>query len=274
VFCEKPFASTVEEAVELLRIAETNRALIAINNEFRFMNCHRAAKALIGTRDFGELVFINMQQAFRTSEETEADWRGADPERTCKDFGTHVFDLCRYFFGDEPIRLRAQMPKPGTADGPDLLNLIDLEFPGDRYARITLDRLTRGRHRYLDIRLDGTRGSIETELGGHAALAVGIHPPTRRPYFDLDVSFGGRALLYRGERKQKIAADPIDLFAHATSALMREFIVAIERGTRPPCDGWDNIRTLALMRAAYDSARSGRDIDLTFLRDLGVREWR
>ena len=271
VFCEKPLASTTDEAAELLRIAESQRAMLAVNNEFRFMRCHQAAKALIGSKRFGELVFVHMHQAFRTSEATEAGWRGADPERTCKDFGTHVFDLARYFFGAEPIRLSARMPKPGDAAGPDLLNLIDLEFPGDRFARITLDRLTRGRHRYLDIRLDGTLGAIETELGGHAALALGIHPPTRRPYLDFDVSFGGRAFLYHGERRTKIAADPIDLFAHATSALLGEVIAAIERGMRAPCDGWDNIRSFALMRCAYDAARSARDIDLAFLRDLGAR---
>lgn len=271
VFCEKPFTSTVDEAAELLRIAESKRVQIVVNNEFRFMNCHRAAKAQIGTKRFGELLFVHIHQTFRTSEDTEAGWRGEDPERTCKEFGTHVFDLARYFFGVEPIRLRARMPRPGAGAGPDLLNLIDLEFPDERLARITLDRLSRGRHRYLDIRLDGTAAAIETELGGHAALTFGLHPPTRRPFVDLDVSFGGRARLFEGEKHTKISTDPIDLFAHATSALMAEFVAAIDNNTRPSCDGWDNIRTLALMRSAYESARGDRDLDLGFLQGLGLR---
>src|SRR6266852_2703175 len=119
-------ASTVAEARELLRIAKAHRVEIAVNNEFRFMACHQAAKALIGTEKFGDLTFVSMNQTFRTSDETEAGWRGADKERTNKDFGTHVFDLCRYFFGEEPLRLLALMLKAGAPDGPDLLNLIDL----------------------------------------------------------------------------------------------------------------------------------------------------
>ena len=269
VFCEKPFTSTVDQAVELLRIASANRVEIVVNNEFRFMTCHRNAKALIGSERFGDLLFVHMHQAFRASDETESGWRGEDVERTCKDFGTHVFDLCRYFFGEEPVRLRAYMPKPGDPTGPDLLNLIDLEFRGDRYARITLDRLTTGRHRYLDIRLDGTQGCIETELGGHLALTAGVHPASRRPFVDFDLSLGGRAFLYQGEGKVKIGADPLDLFANATAGLMNEFVAALQRGTRPPCHGADNLRTLALMRAAYESAASGGDIDLSYLAALG-----
>jgi predicted dehydrogenase len=209
-----------------------------------------------------------MHQSFRTSDETEAGWRGTDPERTCKEFGTHVFDLCRFFFASDPLRMRAWMPRPTRPGGPDLLNLIDLEFPGERFARITLDRLTTGRHRYLDIRLDGTQRTVETELGGHVAFAVGLHAAERRPFLDFDLSFGGRAFVYDGERKRKLAADPLDLFAAATSALLDDFIAAIREGRRSVSCATDNIRSFALLRAAYDSAREGRDVDLAFLQDL------
>ena len=179
-----------------------------------------------------------------------------------------MFDLCRYFFDQEPLRLRAVMPRPGGAGGPDLLNLIDLEFAGERYARITLDRLTRGRHRYLDIRLDGTRANIETELGGVAALSAGLNAATRRPYVDFDLSLGGRAFLCTDERRTKIASDPLALFAAATAKLLEGYVDALSAGKTPPCGGGDNIRTLALMRAAYDSAALGKEIDLAFLHAL------
>ena len=271
VLCEKPFTSTVAEAGELIRLARMAGVRIAVNNEFRFMACHQAAKAAIGSLAFGQLTFVSMQQTFRTSEQTEAGWRGSDPERTNKEFGTHVFDLCRYFFGEEPLHLRALMPRPGAPNGPDLLNLIDLEFSGERFARITLDRLTRGRHRYLDIRLDGTRANVETELGGHAAFGAGVHPATRRPYFDFDVSLGGRAFLCTDETRRKIAADPLALFPSATARLLEAYVDALEQGSEPPCSGADNIRTLALMRAAYESAAQKSCIDLTFLGALSQR---
>lgn len=268
VLCEKPFTQTVDEAQQLVRMASAKGVRIAVNNEFRFMRCHTAARAAIGTPAFGELVFVQMNQTFRASAATEEGWRGSDPERTCKEFGTHVFDLCRYFFAAEPVALHAHMPRPDGGEGPDMLNLIDLQFPGDRWARITLDRLTRGRHRYLDIRLDGTAGTVETELGGHVALGIGVHALSRRPYLDFDLSMGGRAFLFDGEHKRKLASDPLALFAAATRALMVCFLRALDEGSAPPCEGRDNLRTLALMRAAYEAAAGTGRMDLAFLHNL------
>lgn len=266
VLCEKPFAPTLGEALALVRLADARRRKLAVNNEFRFMRCHAAARAQIGTQAFGELLFVQVDQTFRMSPGSEADWRAADRERTCKEFGTHVFDLCRFFYGAEPTRLYARMP--GAAARGDLLDLIDLRFPGDRWARITLDRLTRGRHRYLDIRLDGSAGSVETHLGGRLAMGVGVQAATRRPYIDAELSLGGRAYLYHGERRHRLAADPLALFAGATRELLRQFIAAIDADARPPCDGRDNLRTLALMRAAYEAAAGSGEADLAFLDDL------
>lgn len=271
VLCEKPFTERLDQAVELVTRAAARGVRIAVNNEYRFMECHRAARAMVGDPRFGDLLFVDMLQTFHAGGDTESGWRGADAERTCKEFGTHVFDLCRFFFATEPLRLRARMPRPGApgdSTAPDMLNLIDLGFPGDRWARITLNRVTRGPHRYLDIRLDGTAGSVVTELGGRAHVEAGLDPRTRRPFMRADVSPGARAFLYQGERRRKLAADSLGLFADATRRLMQGFVAALASGARPPCDGSDNLRSFAIMRAAYDSAAEDRDVDLGFLEAL------
>lgn len=268
VLCEKPFTETLDQAIELVRLADARGVRLAVNNEFRFMACHRAARRMIGDPRFGRLLFVEMSQTFHATEATEQGWRGRDPERTCKEFGTHVFDLCRYFFDAEPIVLRARMPRAAEPNAPDMLNLVDLGFPDGRWARITLDRLTRGRHRYLDIRLDGSEGSVETSLGGCAELTIGINAPTRRPFLRTDFAMGGRAVLYRGERRRWLARDSSAPFADATRMLLDGFLAALRDGGVPPCNGSDNLRTFALMRAAYESAASNRDVDLGFLGEL------
>lgn len=257
VFCEKPFTTTLDEARQLIDLAEKNKRWIVVNNEFRFMNIYEAAKEKIGSPEFGDLLFINAQQNFYVNEKTEAGWRGGDPQRTCKEFGIHVLDLCRYFFDEEPIQISATMPKPSNPDGPDYLNLIRLDFPGGRTAHITLDRLTRGRHRYLDLRLDGTNASIETEFGGNVQFTAGIRGGDRKPFMDFDISLGGRALQYNAEKSKKIASDPLDIFAHATSKLLKNLLDAIDNDMVPACSAQDNIKTLALMLAAYSSAEQG-----------------
>jgi len=260
IFCEKPFTTTLDEAHQLIDLAEKQQRWIVVNNEFRFMNIYEAAKEKIGSPDFGDLLFINAQQNFYVNDRTEAGWRGNDPQRTCKEFGIHVLDLCRYFFGEEPLQISARMPKPANPNGPDYLNLIQLDFSGGRTAQITLDRLTKGRHRYLDLRLDGSKAAIETEFGGNVQFTAGIRGGDRKPYVGFDISLGGRALQYHGEKAIKIASDPLDIFANATSKLLKNFIDAIDKGAVPACSAQDNIKTLALMLTAYASHDQGKPI--------------
>jgi predicted dehydrogenase len=264
VVCEKPFMNSLEEADAIIELAERTGRRVVVNNQFRFMQIYQAAKSAIGTPGFGDLLFVEASQTFHTTAETEAGWRGTDPRRTCRDFGTHVLDLCRFFFNEEPLAITARMPRPGPSPGPDYLNLLQLEFSGDRVAHITLDRLSRGPHRYLDLRLDGTAGCLETHFGGGIEFGVGVRGGSRRPFIKADISMGGTATLYHGERGRKIASEPGDTFAGATRRLLQAFLAAIDTGTIPPCDASDNRRTLALMLAAYDSAEAGRRVDMTY----------
>ncbi len=260
VICEKPFTETLAQAFEIVELAERQELSVVVNNEFRFMECHLAAKRKIGEPDFGELCFIEMGQTFYTTEDTEKGWRGADPQRTCKEFGIHALDLCRFFYDEEPATLSARMPLSGRKDGPDYLNLIDLEFSSDRYAHITLDRLSRGRHRYLDIRLDGTESCVETSIGGNLSFAAGIKPGTKMPYLDFDFSWSSSAYQWQSENSRKLTSDPKNLFAHSTANLLQDWLHCLEDGTESACSGRNNIGTLACMIAAYESASRGEPI--------------
>jgi predicted dehydrogenase len=264
VFCEKPFTTSLEEAMDLVERSRQSARWVVVNNQFRFMNIHREAKKQIGSPEFGDLVFLDAQQTFVTTEETESGWRGQDQQRTCKEFGTHVFDLCRFFFDEDPVAITARMPRGKTPDGPDLLNLIDLEFSDNRLAHITLDRWCAGPNRYLDLRLDGTAGSLQTHLGGGIVFSVGIQGGRRRPFLHLDVAMGGAARLYHGERFKTIATDPLAVFSHATRRLLRAFLDALAQGSVPPCHADDNRKTLVLMLAAYESAEKKRTIAMTY----------
>jgi predicted dehydrogenase len=262
IFCEKPFMTTWEEATEIVALAKRSQRWVVVNNQYRFMSTHAAAKKAIGMEQFGDLLFVNIQQTLFTTDQTQAGWRSQGRRRTCQEFGTHVFDLCRFFFGEEPLSITARMPRGCNPEGPDHLNLILLEFSAGRVAHITLDRLCRGPTRYLTTRLDGTIGCIETELGGHLELSAGIRGGSRRPYLSFDCSPGGRARLFHGHKFRKLATDSLDVFAVATSRLLKAFVDALDRDEIPVCNGEDNLRTLALMLAAYESDEKGQTIEL------------
>lgn len=258
VFCEKPLADSVEEADRIATAAEAAGRQVCVNSEFPFMPIHLAAAREIGSKRFGRLLFVEAHQTFVTTEATEAGWRGQDPQRTFKEFGTHAIDVCKAFFGERPIAMTCRMPRPFRNAGPDYLNLVRLEFSGDRVAQITLDRLTKGRHRYLEMRLVGEKSTIETSVGGSAELTIGLRPQDRKPFADLNLHFGGVARLYGVDKPITLAKAPMDLFADATARLFRAFLEAIEHGREPPNGIAEARDTLRLVYDAYAQAE-GRE---------------
>lgn len=257
VFCEKPFMTTLGQADAIIALARSAGCRVVVNNQYRFMRIYRESRRLIGDPQFGSLQFLSAHQTLMTTPQHRTGWRGREGLHTCREFGTHILDLCRFFFGCEPLTVSARMPGRIDEGSPDLLDLIQLEFPVDRVAHITLDRMCLGPRRYLTLRLNGTAGCLETSVGGHFELRVGNRPGTRRPALDVELSPGGRAILYHAGARRKIASDPLDIFAEATHRLLREFLGALDRGDVPPCDATDNRATLALMLAAYESHERG-----------------
>jgi predicted dehydrogenase len=256
VFCEKPLANSVAEADAIAAAATAAGRQVCVNSEFPFMAMHLAAAREIGGERFGRLLFVEAHQTFVVTEETEAGWRGEDPQRTFKEFGTHVIDLCKTFFGERPIGMSARMPQPFARGGPDYLNLVRLEFSEDRVAQITLDRLTKGKHRYLDLRLVGEKGTIETSLGGSAEVRLGLRPKGRTPFAEWGVHLGGVARLYHGERFTTLARAPLDLYPDATARLYRAFFEAISEGREPPNSIAEARDTLDLIYRAYAEAQA------------------
>ncbi|MBA3256974.1 MAG: Gfo/Idh/MocA family oxidoreductase, partial [Pyrinomonadaceae bacterium] len=166
VFCEKPLAESLEQADQIVWASERAKRFVVVNNQFPYMNIHLAAKRLIGSPEFGRLLFLHAWQTFHPTEATEAAWRGALQRRVCFEFGVHVFELIRFFFEDEPVKLFAHMPNPKPDAKSDVINLISVEFADGRAASIVLNRLSKGPERYLDMRLDGEFASIHTSIGG------------------------------------------------------------------------------------------------------------
>jgi predicted dehydrogenase len=262
VFCEKPLAESLEQADVLIKAAaDANRHLV-VNNQFPYMNIHRAAKETIGSPDFGKLLFLQAWQIFHPDEVTEANWRGRLRRRLCFEFGIHVFSLARFFFDDEPVAVSAQMPNPTSKFASDALNLITLEFADGRAASITLNRLSNAPERYLDMRLDGENASIHTSIGGEVAFEAGLHTRQRRPFVRLNFAKGGKAVLQKGTSSKIIARDGINPFASSTAHHFGNFVDAIRNNTTPPGSAADNRKTLALVFAAYDSAEKRRTVYL------------
>jgi D-apiose dehydrogenase len=262
VFCEKPLTDSLEKADEIIYAADQSGRRIVVNCQFPYMQIHLAAKKLIGSTQFGRLLFLQAWQSFRPSDVTEMGWRGEMKRRVCFEFGVHVFELIRFFFDDSPVKLSAQMPQLSADLHTDALNIVTTEFEDGRAACMILNRISKGPERYLDMRLDGENASIHTSIGGKVEFAAGLHTKTRRPFVKLDFAKGGRAVLENRNRSRVIAKDNINPFASATARHFRSFADALDEGAVPSGSAADHRKTLALVFAAYDAATSGQTVDV------------
>jgi predicted dehydrogenase len=263
VFCEKPLGEDLNQADEIIENSERTKRHVVVNSQFPYMRIHAAAKRVIGSPEFGRLVYLHAWQTFCPTAATEAGWRGQLQRRLCFEFGIHAFELMRYFFDDTPVRMFAHMPMPGREKDHDVINVVAVEFADGRAASMVLDRVSKGPERYLDMRLDGEFASVHTSIGGRVELSAGIHTREKRPFLRWRFAQGGEAILQTGNRSRMIARDPINPFAAATAVHFRNFIDAVENGNTPRQIAQDNRNTLAMVFAAYDSARLGRAVELS-----------
>ena len=83
IFCEKPIASNMEDAKELVEICQSNNVILQINHRRRFCQFHQAVKKFIDQGHLGKI----QQSSF---------YYMAGIANT----GSHMFDLLSFLFGD------------------------------------------------------------------------------------------------------------------------------------------------------------------------------
>jgi len=64
-------------------------------------------------------------------------------------------------------------------------------------------------------------------------------------------------------RREEIPLDELPLTGQ--DALLAEFVAAVREGREPECSGRDNLKSLALVFAAIQSAKEGRSVELAEL---------
>src|SRR6266516_5685606 len=206
VICEKPFVETVEEADRVLAAAEAANRRIAVNHEFREKPIFKALRDRIGSPEAGRLVFCQIWQIMDLAPWDEpVAWRAAMPHRALFEGGVHLVDLLVNLVGEKPDAVYARhssgLDPKRTADA---ISLVTFEFPGNRLAQITIDRLSRSGTRYVEVRADCEHESLRASLGGRAFVRIGMKR-AERTGIHFEWASGGLAWVERGTSRRTLA---------------------------------------------------------------------
>ncbi len=257
LFCEKPFGQGASDSRAIVERARSLDRMIAVNFEFRWMPILAALDRPQVRQSLGRPLFAQVWQTACELDPIEG-WRGE--RRTLREFGSHPIECLLHVFEGPPSRITARTPNP-TALGGDLIDIVTLEWPDGRAATITLDRVSRGAHRYFELRLDGEQASFRASIGGKAEVRLGLRASTKRPFLETRFAAGGLAWIETGVQRRVVARNPASVFADATARHLTALASALDQGRTPPVAGERAALVAAVVDCAYESARLGRTLD-------------
>jgi len=231
VLCEKPLATTPEDALRMVRAAEQHRVALMTAFPCRFHPAARRAAAVLSGRRIGRVLAVNGTNHGRNPGgwfiTPELSGGGAIADHT-----VHVVDLLRWATGQEVVEVFAEAtqfdPKLSVEDGA----LLSLRF--DDFVA-TLDAS------WSRPAANPVWGDVTLEIVGSEGLV------------SLDL-FAQDFQVVR-DRDSRVVfenwGDDMD------GALVLEFLEAVERGREPAVTGLDGLRAVEVVDAAYRSLRSG-----------------
>jgi glucose-fructose oxidoreductase len=239
VLCEKPMAVTEEDCQAMIEAAETNNVKLMIAYRLHFEEANLEAIKIaqsgkIGSSRIFDSTFAQQVVAdnIRVTEPVE---RGGGP---VYDMGVYCINAARYLFQSEPTSVIAFSANNGEKrfSKVDEMTSAVMEFPGDRLATFTCSFGAADISRYT---LVGTKGTL-----------------TADPAYDYSVAL--KHQLKIGERTRSRTFRKRDQFA----AELIYFSDCILRNKDPEPSGWEGFADVRIVRAIYESVRTGKKIDL------------
>jgi predicted dehydrogenase len=187
VVCEKPLATTVEDARRLTATAVQSALVATVPFVYRFYGTVREARARVAAGETGPLRLLHgtyLQDWL--SKREDSNWR-VDPElggasRAFGDIGVHWCDLMEFVTGHQVTRLTARMvtafDRRGSELGPDAIGTEDAAtvlFETDQGASgaVVISQVSPGRKNRLWFSFDGAEASLSFDQENPESLWIG-----------------------------------------------------------------------------------------------------
>ena len=240
---QKPLAPSLKEAVKIVDLAETTQTPMMVHENFRFQQPLRALQKIISNGEIGQLLFCKI--SFRTSYDVyrQQPYLKEVDRLILMDLGVHVLDLARFLFGEATsICCRTQKTRSDIS-GEDMATMM-LGFLGERTAIVDC---TYGSKQAPDI-FPETLVSVE---GTDGAVVLGP---------------GYKITKRSGEKVEIINAEPVvanwcekpwHVVQDSVTQTCRHWIETVPHNKKPETSVDDNLKTLKLVEAAYQSAAKG-----------------
>lgn len=248
VICQKPFAASMADAKAMVAACDAAGVPLMIHENFRWQTPIQAARAVIDRGDIGTPFWGRV--SFRSGFDVFSGqpYLAKGKRFIIEDLGIHSLDIARFLFGDATaITARTSRVNPAIAgedvatmllahaDG--MTSIVDCSYatklPVEPFPETLLE-------------VDGTLGTLRLgkdyrlTVHGPSGTTVSDVPPTLLPW----------------------ASRPWHNIQESVAAIQQHWVDALSSNRPPDTSGHDNLKTFALVEAAYASAERGQTVEL------------
>jgi predicted dehydrogenase len=247
--CQKPFAPSMDDARAMVHACKAAGIPLMVHENFRWQTPIQAVADVIRSGRIGKPFYARV--SFRSAYDVFSGQPYlAEGERfIIEDLGIHILDIARFLLGDASrITARTQRVNP-TIHGEDVATML-LDHTSGATSVVDCSYATRLATEPFPetlVEVDGSDGSIRLGQGYQMVVTTpqGVEirevAPTLLPW----------------------ATRPWHNIQESVLAIQSHWVECLRQRQEPATSGGDNLKTLALVEAAYRSAATGQTIDLT-----------
>lgn len=243
---QKPFAPGYDDCVAAVETARRHGTFLAVHENFRFQTPMRRVAAVLASGAIGEPNWARL--SFRTGFDvyrTQPYFYGEE-RLVILDLGIHLLDLARVFLGEvERVSCETQRRNPKVR-AEDTATIVLRHVSG----AVSVVECTYESRRIPDpfpetlVEIEGSAGSV--------AVGRGERMTVTSQGLSWDEAIGGPLLSWTSR--------PWHVSQEAVLHANRHMLDSLRAGRPAATSGEDNLKTYALVDAAYEAAETGRAV--------------
>ncbi|WP_413375018.1 Gfo/Idh/MocA family protein [Alkalihalobacillus sp. 1P02AB] len=237
ILCEKPIATTVEDAKTMIQVCEEHDVILQIAYPVRFSSPIQQLKQRIDNGELGEIV------AFRTTNrgQNPGGWfieKAQSGGGAVLDHTVHMVDIMRWYLGKEVTEVYAVVDSYFHDIDIDDAGILTLEFENGVIA--THDSSWSRFPQYptfgdATIEVIGTKQTVKADaFSEHFRLFSNGEKSLSHVFYGRNMDFG----------------------------LIKDFVNCIEEGRKPSITGYDGLKSMEVALTAYKSSEFNKVISL------------
>ncbi len=247
VVCQKPMTPNYNDAIKIVRVCKENNVKLFINENFRWQVPLRKVKEVVDSGKIGSIFKgrVTFCSAFPVFD--NQPFLAELDQFILTDIGSHIFDVSRFLMGNAAtIHCEIQTVNP-KIKGEDVANaFMKMKNGVHCYAEMSYASiLEKEVFPQTLVLLEGSKGSVR-----------------------LDADFVVVTTTKEGTNSEKVEPimydwlDPEYAVVHSSIVDAQRDILTGLRGGKAETTGDDNFKTAQLVWAAYESAKTGKIIEL------------